>query len=216
MNSNIAPMLVELARYGFTVNLQNASEIQTALTAQSTRVLQFLAESEDVGVKAAVTMNKFCSSKIIRKLVEDNHDSLNLLIVISKNNKCSGDLIDDIARILANAKFWASLKEMIDYPNMENDTLLYLMNENEDFADYVAKHSARHEILTYYVTQMRSEVLLENPNTSTELVKFMSESDYFFPATQMATCPNAGKKTLESLDDTGVQDYNNKDISDKT
>lgn len=213
MNSNIEEKLAELKRFGFygkDALRQNGAEIQTALTTQSIKVLKFLAESEEWSVKAAVTMNPFCTCQNIRNFISEimgrqklNDSDIKFMKLVSQNPKCSGDILDDIARTFVRLDDWRYLRDkMSNLPNMEDDTLLYLLGENEDFAVHIARTTERQEILIYGP----EEYVIENPNCPTELLESIAKS---YPsncriASKIAANPNADEKTLDALAKLGI------------
>ena len=207
MNSNIASKLEELRHQGVNVNLKNEAELLTALTTQSAKVLQFLAESDEMDVQAAVTKNPFCTSMILRKLAEKNSWTKRFVCLSSR---CPGDIIDDYVRNqdIRNL-YW---EDVLEFPNIEYDTFFYLMNRSDEFTKYVAKHSARQELLTYIeMADKCYDELLENPNTSTELLTDIGENLYYYGenSIKLAAHPNAGKETLKMLAEDGVGFFRN-------
>ena len=208
MNSNIASKLEELSHQGVYFELKNEAELQTALTTQSAKVLQFLAESDDWGVQAAVTKNPFCTSMILRKLAEKNSWTKRIVCLSSR---CPGDIIDDYVRNQDIRNLcW---DDVLEFPNIEYDTLFYLMNRSDEFTKYVAKHSAKQELLAYIEMAGKCyDELLENPNTSPELLTDIYEKMYdsiYTGSIKLAAHPNAGKETLKMLTKTGVWFFRN-------
>lgn len=209
MNSNIVQQLKQLERFGFYSQdsvRQNGAEIQTALTASSMKVLEFLAESEDRSVKAAVTMNPFCTSAKIRNFISEildrgefNDRDINFMKLVIRNPRCPGDIMDDIVGNLAkhNSFRYEDLKEVLELPNFENCTLLRLMDDYEWIAPHVAMWTTRQEIWMY----CPDEFIVYNPNCPTELLESIAERHPYDARIEMAVAnhPNAGEKTLQTL-----------------
>lgn len=206
MNSNIVQQLKQLERFGFYSQdsvRQNGAEIQTALTTSSMKVLEFLAESEDRSVKAAVTMNPFCTSAKIRNFISEILDrgefsdiDIQFMRLVSRNPKCPGDILDNIVGILAKQESWSDeWREVISLPNIESCTLLRLMEDEEDVAIWVAETTTRQELWMY----CPEEYLVENPNCPAELLENIAEKHPYNLdiANKVAANPNVWERTLE-------------------
>ena len=147
-------------------------EVETALTTKSVKVLNYLAEMDDVAVKCAVTMNPFCTCGILRKLLEQETEDLTVKIFVSKCKLCSGELLDIIVRQYVPNTVMNWMIEISNHPNVEIPTILYMMDMSWEFREYIGQNTARQGIMPYCnVTD-----LVKNPNCPKKLLEIIANS----------------------------------------
>lgn len=142
------------------------------MTTKSVKVLNYLAEMDDVAVKCAVTMNPFCTCGILRKLLEQETEDITVKIFVSKCKLCSGELLDIIVRRYVSDTEANWMIEISNHPNVEIPTILYMMDMNLMFREYIGQNTARQEIMPYCdVTD-----LIKNPNCPKKLLEVIANS----------------------------------------